>query len=186
VRAPLVVEIPDPSLVVLVGAAGAGKSTFAARHFAPGEVLSSDALREAIAGDAADQRATRPAFAALHRALSRRLGAGRLTVVDATNVTPTARRALLQRAAAAGLSAVAIVLDLGPGVVDARNATRAGRRVPRDAVLQQLADLEAGIRAGALEAEGFALVVRLADPADVNAVRIARVSLPPNPPLPPT
>jgi predicted kinase len=186
VRAPLIVEIPDPSLVVLVGAAGAGKSTFSARHFAAGDVLSSDALREAITGDAADQGATRPAFAALHRALARRLLAGRLTVVDATNVTPAARRALLRRAAGAGVPAVAIVLALAPAVVDARNATRAGRRVPRDAVLQQLADLEAGVRAGALEAEGFALVVRLADPADVDAVRIVRVSLAPDPPLPPT
>jgi protein phosphatase len=186
VRAPLVVEIPDPSLVVLVGAAGAGKSTFAARHFAAGEVLSSDVLREAIAGDAADQRATRPAFAALHRAVERRLRAGRLTVVDATNVAAAARRALLRRAAVAGVPAVAIVLDLAPGVVEARNATRTGRRVPAEAVLRQLADLEAALRAGALEAEGFALLVRLADPADVDAVRIDRISPPPGPPPLPT
>ena len=184
-RPPFVIAIPDPSLVVLVGAAGAGKSTFAARHFAAGEVLSSDALREAIAGDATDQRATGPAFGALHRALARRLLAGRLTVVDATNVTAAARRALLRRATAARVPAVAIVLDLDPGLVAGRNATRAGRRVPGDAVARQLAGLQAAVRAGALEAEGFALVVRLTDHADVDAVRIERVSspagLPPRP-----
>ena len=35
--------IPDYCLVVLIGASGSGKSTFAARHFLPTEVVSSDA-----------------------------------------------------------------------------------------------------------------------------------------------
>jgi protein phosphatase len=174
---PVVIEIPDRALVVLVGAAGAGKTTFAARHFAPDEVLSSDAYRAAISGDAGDQRATGPAFAALHRTVERRLGAGRLTVVDATNVTASARRA--GRAAQAGVPAVAIVLDLGPGLVLARNRARAGRVVPEDVVRRQLADL-AGIPAEGteahrkLEAEGFAAVVRLTDPSTVDAARIVR------------
>lgn len=176
---PVVIEIPDRALVVLVGAAGAGKTTFAARHFAPDEVLSSDAYRAAISGDAGDQRATGPAFAALHRTVERRLGAGRLTVVDATNVTASARRALVGRAAQAGVPAVAIVLDLGPGLVLARNRARAGRVVPEDVVRRQLADL-AGIPAEGteahrkLEAEGFAAVVRLTDPSTVDAARIVR------------
>jgi protein phosphatase len=171
----VVIEIPDPALVVLVGAAGAGKSTFAARHFAPDEVLSSDGHREAISGDAADQRVTGAAFAALHRALGRRLGAGRLTVVDATNVTAPARRALLQRAARAGAPAVAIVLDLEPALVRARNRARAGRIVPEDVVGRQLADLDGMLDADALVAEGFAAVFRLSHPAAVDAVRIVRV-----------
>ena len=66
-------ELPVPGLVVLIGAAGSGKSTLAARLFAADELLSSDALRAAISGDAADQRATRPAFAILHREALRRL-----------------------------------------------------------------------------------------------------------------
>ncbi len=128
-RCPLLV-LPDPSLVVLIGAAGSGKSTFAARHFAPDEILSSDALRAAISGDAADQSVNKAAFRALHAALDRRLRTGRLTVVDATNVTREARRALLDRAAAAGIPAVAIVLDLAPDLVLARNAARPDRVVP--------------------------------------------------------
>jgi predicted kinase len=172
--APLVVEIPDPSLVVLVGAAGAGKSTFAGRHFAPDEVLASDAFRAWIAGDPADQAATGPAFAALHRALAARLRDRRLTVVDATNVLPHARRALLRRAHAAGLPAVAIVLDLPATLVLARNATRPGRLVPEDAVRRQLDDLARVVRGGRLDDEGFAAVVRLGEAADVDAVRIVR------------
>ncbi len=123
-REPFHLDLPEPALVVLVGAAGSGKSTFAARHFAPDEVLSSDALRAAIAGDAADQRATRPAFAALHRELARRLRSGRLTVVDATNVTPAARRELLRLAGIAGVPAVAVIIDLPAELVHARNAAR--------------------------------------------------------------
>ena len=38
-------DIPDLSLVVLVGVSGSGKSTFAARHFKPTQVLSSDFCR---------------------------------------------------------------------------------------------------------------------------------------------
>ena len=57
------VVLPDPSLVLLVGAAGSGKSTFAARHFGADEVLSSDAMRARLSGDEADQRVSRAAFA---------------------------------------------------------------------------------------------------------------------------
>ena len=166
-------SIPDPALVVLVGAAGAGKSTFAARHFAPDEVVSSDALREAIAGDAADQRASGPAFAALHRTVTRRLAAGRLTVVDATNVTPDARRELTRRARRAGVPAVAVVLDLPADLVMARNGARPGRRVPADVVRHQLADLAASLRAG-MAGEGWAAILRFDDPAVIDAVRVER------------
>src|SRR4051812_1603992 len=93
------IQLPNPCLVALVGAAGSGKSTFAARHFAPDEVLSSDAYRGYVAGDPANQRATHVAFAALHRTLASRLRRGRLTVVDATSVRPAARSALLRLAA---------------------------------------------------------------------------------------
>ena len=104
---PFVIRLPDPCLVVLMGAAGVGKSTFASRHFGAEEILSSDAYRGLVSGDPTDQRATGPAFAALHRALRERLRAGRLTVVDATNVTVRARAALLREAKGAGVPAVA-------------------------------------------------------------------------------
>jgi len=172
--APLAIVLPDPCLVILVGAAGSGKSTFAARHFSPSEVLSSDAFRERVSGDAADQAATGAAFAALHGALSRRLQDGLLTVVDATSVQAHARRQLLRRAAEAGVPAVAVVLDLPGAVVLARNASRPDRVVPEAAIRRQLAGLDRTLRTGCLETEGFASVVRLAGAAAVDAARVVR------------
>ena len=167
---PIVIRLPRPCLVVLVGAAGAGKSTFAARHFAPGSVLSSDAFRGRIAGDPGDQRVTAPAFAALHRAAARRLAAGETTVVDATSATAGARRALVDIAQGAGAPAVAIVLELPEAVVLARNAGRVGRTVPEAAVRRHLAAVAATRETGRLEDEGFAAVHRLTDQASVDAV----------------
>jgi predicted kinase len=164
--------LPKPCLVVLVGAAGAGKSTLAARLFAPDKILSSDALRAVVSGDEANQRATKTAFAILHRQLDKRLAAGRTTVVDATNVTPFARRALLRQAAVHGIPAVALVLDLDARLVVARNAARAGRVVPEAAVRRQLADLTGSMRDGAMEAEGFAGVHVIRSAADLDSLSI--------------
>jgi len=86
------IAIPDPSLVALVGASGSGKSTFAARHFLPTEVISSDVCRGLVADDESDQSSTDDAFEVLHFIAGKRLSAGRMTVVDATNVQPFARR----------------------------------------------------------------------------------------------
>lgn len=176
IRSVAVIVIPDPSLIVLIGAAGAGKSTFAARYFDTSEVLSSDAFRAAIAGDEADQRATRAAFAALHRELDRRLTAGRLTVVDATNVEAHARRALIARARAADVPVMAIVLDLPADVVLARNAARAGRVVDEAVVRRHLGRLRQALDGPGptLRDEGFARVVVLRDPGDVAAVTLRR------------
>ena len=168
--------VPDPGLVVLVAAAGAGKSTVAARLFEPAEILSSDAYRARVAGDEADQRATRAAFGRLHRDLERRLAARRLTVVDATNVERPARLALLARAASARVPAIAIVLDLPAATILARNAGRSSRVVDERVIRRHLARLRASLDGPGppFDGEGFQRVVVLRDPLDVDALRIVR------------
>jgi protein phosphatase len=167
------IQLPDPCLVVLVGAAGSGKSTLAARLFAADSVLSSDAHRALVSGDEADQAVTRTAFSILHRRLAKRLGDGLSAVVDATNVTAFARRALVRRAATSGVPAVAIVLALDARLVQARNATRDGRIVPQAAVERQLDDLARSLRGAGLVTEGFAAVHVLRTAEDVDLLAVA-------------
>src|SRR3712207_5465520 len=140
------ITIPELSLVVLVGASGAGKSTFARRHFKPTEVLSSDFCRGLVADDENDQSATGDAFAILHFIAGRRLAAGRLTVVDATNVQKDARKPLLALARQYHLPPVAIVLDLPEALCHARNAGRPDRDFGPHVVRRQRRELRRSLR----------------------------------------
>lgn len=170
-----VLSLADPSVVVLIGAAGSGKSTLAARVFAPDEILSSDAFRAVIAGDERDQRATGAAFRAIVRALERRLAAGELTVIDATNVKRTDRRPWLAAAARHGIPAVAIVFDLPRATVLGQDAGRA-RVVGADVIDRHLAALRRSLDPDALALEGFTTVVVLPSPTAAASLAIRRGS----------
>ena len=157
---------------MLIGAAGAGKSTLAARLFPADAILSSDALRQAVSGDAADQRATKVAFRILHRELERRLAAGRRVVVDATNAEIHARRALTSRAARAGAPAIAIALDLPASVVHARAVARTTRPVDASIVERHLAAIRRAVDDGHLVDDGFRTIVVLRTVDDVDALAV--------------
>ncbi len=168
------IRVADPALIVLIGPAGSGKSTFAARHFDATEILSSDAFRAVLSGSEADQRRTRTVFAILHREVVRRLAAGRLAVVDATNIETHARRALLARARIAGVPAIAIVFALPGALVHARNAARSHRVVDAAIVERHLERLAAALESNGIAAEGFAAVHVLRSAAEVDAVIVER------------
>jgi len=160
------------ALVLLVGASGSGKSTFAARHFAPDEILASDDLRAAASGDPGDQSATAVAFALLHRALERRMGDGVLTVIDATNVQAWARARLLAAARRHHRPGTAIVFDVPLDTCLDRNRRRAGRRVPEAVVRRQHARMRSSL--SMLAKEGFTAVWVLDSAEAVDAARPTR------------
>ncbi|MGV9420352.1 polynucleotide kinase-phosphatase [Streptomyces sp. NPDC003674] len=149
-----VLPVTDLSLVVLVGASGSGKSTFARRHFRPTEVISSDFCRGLVSDDENDQSASRDAFDVLHYIAGKRLAAGRRTVVDATSVQQDSRRQLIELARRHDVLPIAIVLDVPEEVCAARNAARADRAgMPRRVIQRHTRELRRSLRH--LEREGF-------------------------------
>ncbi|MFI0812348.1 polynucleotide kinase-phosphatase [Streptomyces echinatus] len=149
-----VLPVTDLSLVVLVGASGSGKSTFARKHFKPTEVISSDFCRGLVCDDENDQSATRDAFDVLHYIAGKRLAAGRRTVVDATSVQQDSRRQLIELAKKHDVLPIAIVLDVPEEVCAERNASRTDRAdMPRRVIQRHIRELRRSLRH--LEREGF-------------------------------
>src|SRR5262245_22602346 len=167
--------IPRLSLVVLIGPSGSGKSTFARKHFLPTEVLSSDACRGMVSDDENSQAVTNEAFALLHFIAAQRLALGRLTVIDATNVQPEARKPLVQLARHYHCLPVAIVLNLPERLCQERNRLRAERDFGPHVVRQQRSQLRRTLRG--LGREGFRHVFVLESPEEVEAAMVERVPL---------
>ncbi|MGW2782242.1 polynucleotide kinase-phosphatase [Streptomyces populi] len=162
-----VLPVTDLSLVVLIGASGSGKSTFARRHFKPTEVISSDFCRGLVADDENDQSASGDAFDVLHYIAGKRLAAGRRTVVDATSVQQDSRRQLIELARKHDVLPIAIVLDVPEDVCAERNAARADRAgMPRRVIQRHTRELRRSLRS--LEREGFRKVHVLRGVADVE------------------
>ena len=167
--------IPELSLVVLIGPSGCGKSTFARKHFKATEVMSSDGFRALVSDDENDQSSTDDAFAALHFVAARRLARGKLTVVDATNVQPEARKPLVALAREYHVLPVAIVLDLPERVCHERNRSRPDRDFGPHVIRNQRSQLHRSLRG--LGREGFRHVHVLKSQEEVDAAVIERQPL---------
>ncbi|MFY7065647.1 polynucleotide kinase-phosphatase [Nocardiopsis changdeensis] len=170
--APRVLGVPAMGLVVLVGVSGSGKSTFAARHFKPTEVISSDFCRGLVSDDENDQGATADAFSLLHTVLDIRLRRGLLTVVDATNVQSKARAELLAVAKANNVLSTAIVLDVPEALAKERNRTRPDRDFGDHVIPRQRRDLRRSLKY--LRKEGFRKVHVLKGVEEIDAAVIER------------
>ncbi len=159
--------------MLLIGPSGSGKTTFARRHFRGTEVVSSDECRALAGDDESDMNATQGAFRILNAIVRERLRAGRLVVVDATNVRADKRAGLLKLARARNRPAVAIAFELPETTYLERNRHRPDRNIPDHAVVEQIAQMKAG--AGGLESEGYVFVYRL-DGSEAIAGAEVRVS----------
>jgi protein phosphatase len=167
--------VPELALVVLIGPSGCGKSTFARKHFKPTEVLSSDYCRGLVSDDENLQAATTDAFEVLHFIARKRLAAGKLTVVDATNVQPESRKPLVELAREFHCLPVAIVFDLPEKLCQERNRTRPDRDFGPHVIRQQAQQLRRSLRG--LQREGFRHIHVLHSIEEVEAALIERQPL---------
>jgi protein phosphatase len=168
-------SIPDFALVVLIGSSGSGKSTFAARHFVPTEILSSDRCRGWVSDDETDQSATKDAFELLQFLAGKRLAGRRLTVVDATNVRAEDRKQLVELARKYHALPVAIALDVPDDVCIARNKGRPDRQFGAQVVRKQSRLLHKSLRG--LQREGFRNVFTLSSVEAIAQAKIVREPL---------
>ena len=167
------IRIPEPSLILLIGPSGSGKSTFAHKHFKPTEVLSSDFCRGLVSDDETDQTATNDAFEVLHFIAAKRLAAGKLTVIDATNVQAEARKSLVTLARKYHYLTAAIVFNMPTKLCQERNEARPDRNFKPHVVRQQSQQLRRSLRN--LKREGFRnFLYVMSTPEAVDAVRIER------------
>lgn len=175
------ITIPELSLIVLIGASGSGKSTFARKHFQPFEVLSSDFCRGLVSNEENSQSATKDAFEVLRFIADKRLAAGKLTVIDATNVQMEDRKPLLQMARQYHCFAIAIVLDLPEELCHERNQLRSDayggkpRQFGPHVVRRHTQMLRRSLRG--LEKEGFRYVYTLNSLEAIESVEIERQPL---------
>ncbi len=168
------IEIPELALVVLMGASGAGKSSFARRHFLETEIVSSDFCRGLVCDDETSLEASKDAFELVHFIAAKRLELGKLTVIDATNVQKEARLPLLQLARKYFVQSVALVIDTPESVCLERNALRPDRQFGPHVVRGHARLLRGSIRH--LEKEGFRYM-RVLRGEDLENFEVTRTKL---------
>ncbi|MGE3801839.1 MAG: polynucleotide kinase-phosphatase [Candidatus Kapaibacterium sp.] len=169
------ITIPEFSLVILIGTSGSGKSTFARKHFKETEVISSDACRAIVSDDENNMEATNDAFELLHYIVAKRLKRKMLTVVDATNVQPEARKPLIALAREYHCLPVAIVLDIPERICQDRNEQRADRNLGPHVIRNQGKQLRRSFKG--IKKEGIRFLYRLTSQEGVDETSIERTKL---------
>ncbi len=172
---PFTIEIPELCVVALIGGTSSGKSSFAATHFLPTEVMSSDSFRGMITDDENDQSVSADAFDLLYYAANKRLSHKKLTVIDATNLQQSARQQVVELARNQDVHAVAIVLNPPESVMLERNRLRTDRHLPERVIHQHRSALKKSIRS--LKREGFRYVYVLDSVEQIENAVVVRTRL---------
>ena len=170
-----VITLPELCLVAMVGGTSSGKTSFANKYFKHTEVLSSDFFRGMICDNENDQSVSSEAFDLLYYAANKRLRGGKLTVVDATNIQPDARKKLLDIAREQNVHSAAIVLDLPEKVLAERNKNRPERNLPERVVHRHYRDVKSSIKS--LKREGFRFIYVINSEEQLENVEIVRTKL---------
>jgi protein phosphatase len=162
------IHIPELSLVVLIGASSSGKSTFARKHFKPTEIVSSDHCRALVSDDENSLEASTDAFDLARFIAAKRLKAGLMTVIDATNVQESGRKDWVRLAREYHVLPVAIVINMPEKLCSQRNEMRPDRDLGKHVIPQQISQLRRSLRH--LKLEGFRNIVELRTPEEVDAI----------------
>jgi protein phosphatase len=165
------ISIPELALVILVGPSGSGKSTFANKHFKRTEIISSDYCRSLISDDENDQSATKSAFEVLHFIAAKRLAAGKLTVIDATNLLSDSRKQLIDLARIYHCFPVALVFNVPDKLCLERNKIRTERQVGQPVIHMQSQHLRNSLHE--IDREGMHKIIILS-PEEIAAATIER------------
>lgn len=171
----MTIDVPDFSLIVLIGATGSGKSTFARRHFLATEIAASDTARALVSDDENNQDVTVDAFALVREIAARRLKHRKLTVIDATNVRAPERKGWVELAREYHALPVAIVLDPGLDVCVARNRARPDRNFGPGVPQRMIEEIRRGLKG--LQREGFRRVHHLRSVEEIDSARLVRTPL---------
>ncbi|TAE01258.1 MAG: polynucleotide kinase-phosphatase [Bacteroidetes bacterium] len=169
------INLPELSLVVLIGASSSGKSTFCKKHFKATEVISSDACRALVSDNENDLYATNDAFETLHYIAGKRIKRGNLTVIDATSTQMESRKTLVQLAKKYHVFPIAIVFNLPFETLAERHATRSDRNFGKHVLTNHASQVKKSLRT--LKKEGFREIYTLESVQEIDQISINRVPL---------
>lgn len=139
-----------PTLYILCGPAACGKSTYAATLNAI--VVSSDAVREELFGDASIQKDNSRVFEIVNQRVEEALALGYDVVYDATNIKSYIRKNIIQRFDA---RFVAVWFDVSKSECLERNAKRS-RQVPEGVIARMFRQFEIPTYG-----EGFSAIIKI-------------------------